>query len=125
MTEEPQGNAAVAGQLERGVRPDAPKVDVLDDLKRAAAAKWRGDPAAQQWGLFARAAAEIETLRAALEAAHRMWNEQAARDALTNEQVAALTIMLDHYKGDPRTACLLPLVYGPNARGKPRRQASA
>jgi len=32
--------------------------------------------------------------------------------ALTNEQVAALTIMLDHYKGDPRTACLLPLVCG-------------
>lgn len=35
---------------------------------------------------------------------------------LSDEQVAALTIMLDHYKGDPRTECLRQLVYGPNAK---------
>jgi hypothetical protein len=40
--------------------------DVLKDLQRAASRKWRGDPACQQAGLFARAAAEIERLRAAL-----------------------------------------------------------
>ncbi len=56
-----------------------------------------------------------EQWRSTLDATHRMWNEQAARDALTAEQIAALTIMLDHYRGDPRTECLRPLVYGPNA----------
>lgn len=30
---------------------------------------------------------------------------------LTDEQIAALTIMLDHFAGDPRTAYLRPLVY--------------
>ena len=38
--------------------------DVLADLKRAAERKWRGNPACQQAGLFARGAAEIERLRA-------------------------------------------------------------
>ena len=109
--------AGEGSALSEGLGP-LPERDVLADLKRAAAAKWRGDHAAQQWGLFARAAAEIETLREALAAAHRMWNEQAAEDALTAEQVAALTIMLDHYRGDPRTECLRPLVYGPNVRAK-------
>jgi hypothetical protein len=46
-----------------------PERGVLDDLKRAAEAKWRGDRAAQQWGLFARAAAEIERAWAARDAA--------------------------------------------------------
>ena len=38
----------------------------MADLQRAAARKWQGDPACQQAGLFARAATEIERLRAAL-----------------------------------------------------------
>lgn len=92
--------------------------DVLDDLRVAATRKWQGDPDAQQCGLFARAAAEIETLRGALAAAHRMWNKQAAQDAMTDEQTAALTIMLDHFGGDPRTECLRKLVYGPNDKLK-------
>ncbi len=59
-------------------RPAAER-DVLDDLSRAAAAKWRGDPAAQQWGLFARAAAEIKRLR----------NEAAERERLGERWRAA------------------------------------
>lgn len=38
--------------------------DVLADLEQAAARKWQGAPACQQAGLFARAAAELRTLRA-------------------------------------------------------------
>lgn len=55
--------------------------DVLADLKRAAAAKWRGDPAAQQWGLFARAVAEIERLVAERDAAAVEERERCARVA--------------------------------------------
>lgn len=40
--------------------------DVLSELRQAAARKWQGDPAAQQAGLFARAAAEVERLKSAL-----------------------------------------------------------
>jgi hypothetical protein len=35
---------------------------------------------------------------------------EAGRVPLTDEQVAALTIMLYHFDGDPRTQCLRPLV---------------
>lgn len=45
--------------------------------------------------------------------------EERKRHALTDDQIAALTIMLDHYQGDPRTECLRPLVYGPNVRANP------
>lgn len=45
--------------------------DILDDLKSAAARKWHGDPACQQAGLFARAAAEIEMLRSVLRECER------------------------------------------------------
>lgn len=40
---------------------------VLADLRTAAARKWQGNQAAQQAGLFARAAAEIERLRTVLD----------------------------------------------------------
>ncbi len=40
-----------------------PEWDVLPDLQAAAARKWSGSPACQQAGLFARAAAEIESAR--------------------------------------------------------------
>ena len=53
--------------------------DIIDDLKVAAAAKWKGNPAAQQAGLFPRAVAEIERLRAWLAIV------KAERDALKIE----------------------------------------
>lgn len=35
----------------------------------------------------------------------------AATRVLTDEQIAALTIMLDHFAGDPRTQCLRSLIH--------------
>ena len=49
-------------ELSDGLGP-APELDVLAELRAAAARKWAGDPAAQRAGLFSRAAAEIEDLR--------------------------------------------------------------
>lgn len=48
--------------------------DVLTDLREAAARKWQGDPEAQRAGLFARAADEVERLRAE-NAELRQWEE--------------------------------------------------
>jgi hypothetical protein len=67
MTEEPQGNAAVAGQLERGVRPAVPKRGLVERLRDDAQGEdlgadgmgWSPDPALKR-----EAADEIERLRA-------------------------------------------------------------
>ena len=56
-------SSAGVGPVERGVGPLVPERDVLEELQRAAARKWTGDPNAQRAGLFARAAAEVEELR--------------------------------------------------------------
>ena len=70
MMNNEQLRPADAGRLDRGVGRPVPERadprDVLDDLKAAAARKWRGDPACQQAGLFARAADEIARLRVKL-----------------------------------------------------------
>lgn len=58
--------------------------DILEELQAAAARKWQGDPAAQQAGLFSRAAAEIETLRA------RVLENAKARQPLTDAQIDAV-----------------------------------
>lgn len=63
MTE--PNSPAVRGPLDAPVVPLVPSRDVLADLQRAASRKWQGNQACQQAGLFARAAAEIERLRAA------------------------------------------------------------
>lgn len=54
---------AVGTPVDQRVVPLVPERDVLDELRDAAARKWKGDPAAQRAGLFARAAAEVEDLR--------------------------------------------------------------
>lgn len=54
--------------------------DVLSELREAAARKWQGDPEAQRAGLFARAADELERLRAdlaAMTADRDSWADQA------------------------------------------------
>lgn len=51
------------------------------------------------------------------------WSSRAEQDALTPEQVAALTIMLDHYRDDPRTECLRSLVYATPKEGTRRMSA--
>ena len=69
MTEEPQGNAAVAGQLERGVRPAVPKRGLVARLRDDAQGEdlgadgmgWSPAPALKR-----EAADEIERLRTAL-----------------------------------------------------------
>jgi hypothetical protein len=49
--------------------------------------------------------------------AHKIGVERAVRGAprLSDDQIAALTIMLDQHKNDPRVACLRSLVYGGGA----------
>jgi hypothetical protein len=59
--------------------------DVLDDLKTAAARKWKGDPACQQAGLFARAAAMIEGLQNDIHSCH----PGCARAGCVNERLRA------------------------------------
>ena len=73
--------------------------EAADEIERAWAAR---DAAVAD--LEAHAEAEVRRAVAA----------ERERCALTDDQIAALTIMLDHYQGDPRTECLRPLVYGPN-----------
>ena len=63
MQDKPRMPPADAGQLDHRVGPLVPEPDILDELKRAAARKWAGNPQAQRAGLLARAAAEIEDLR--------------------------------------------------------------
>lgn len=75
---------------------------MLADLKRAAAAKWRGDSAAQQWGLFARAAAEIERLRAELAAERELCaavcDSYAAENQRLHDEIERLRAGHDRYE---------------------------
>jgi hypothetical protein len=50
--------------------------DILAELRYAAARKWIGDQSAQRAGLFARAADEIEYLRANLELQQRSYERE-------------------------------------------------
>ena len=87
------------------------RVDVADEL----VCKWReSDLDATAVPLFTWDAVEAERERCAQIVE---WGFNAAAGNLSDEQVAALTIMLDRCKDDPRTACLLPLVCGPNVAG--------
>jgi acyl-CoA reductase-like NAD-dependent aldehyde dehydrogenase len=62
--------------------------DVLADLQQAADRKWQGDPACQQAGLFARAAAEIAALREALsEIRDRIKGHPAYEDLTEDEEM--------------------------------------
>ena len=61
-TDQAPSAADRGSELSDGLGP-APELDVLAELRAAAARKWAGDPAAQRAGLFSRAAAEIEDLR--------------------------------------------------------------
>ena len=63
MNAEHATEPAVGSQVDQVVVPLVPERDVLDELREAAARKWRGDPAAQRAGLFARAADEVQHLR--------------------------------------------------------------
>lgn len=84
---------AVATRLDRGVMAPAPERDVLPELQAAAARKWTGNPACQQAGLFARAAAEVLRLRVVLshtENALQCAEEDAARWAFVRDSDSAL-----------------------------------
>ncbi|MFN8993802.1 MAG: hypothetical protein ACK5X3_09130 [Pseudomonadota bacterium] len=92
---------ALAGQVERGVRPLA---DRLEDH-------------GLQYGerLYYEAAKELRRLHAALEKyeADAYWRNDTqlyARPGLTHEQACALHTMLDHYGNDPRMRCLVELL---------------
>lgn len=77
-----------------GSASPAQERDILADLQAAAARKWRGDPAAQRAGLFARAAAEIERLRELLRVVSDEPNIDRARaiaDAALHGANASLT----------------------------------
>lgn len=66
--------------MEANVSQSKHTPDVLSELREAAARKWQGDPEAQRAGLFARAAAEVERLRAdlaAMTADRDSWADQA------------------------------------------------